>query len=252
MELKTDIKPTWVHLNDLLRNWPESASQVDATINALQQLYPNAPPFMRYPDCAFPSARPYIVFRSHLLSDEDNFQMAKENIESTGRRLDQKTDEKFLKFILEFSFGWAATSKPHRNDAWVKYVRHVFGKNDLVPILDEMTWPEEIDRLPGDWSPGDPRLILFANRSYFYVYDYELDNLFRAGSTLEEVYNGLAEGKWFYVTEPENWWPMEPEIYFEYHNEDYFPRWDWHVKNGKIISTSLVGGLRDFKSNIEL
>ena len=249
MEVKTNVNATWFYLSNLLRHWPESASEVNTTISTLQQLYSNAPRFMRYPDGPFGSKRPYLVFRSHLLSDEDNFRMAKENIESTGMYLDQNMDETYLKFILEFYFGWAATSKPHHNDAWVKYVRHQFGKNDLIPILDNMTWPEEIDRLPGDWSLRDPELILFANRNYFYVYDYSHDDLMKAGSTLEEVYNGLLKRKWSHDAEDEKWWPSEKSTGFEYNTDYYFPMWHRRMENGKMTS-SLVETLRDFKPKI--
>ena len=82
------------------------------------------------------------------------------------------------------------------------------------------SYPEEILSLPGDWTPAVPDLMLLTDGSY----TYEFDNLLRAGSTLEEVYNGLVERKWFYGTDMDKWWPSEPPTGFEYNTEDYFPR----------------------------
>ena len=55
----------------------------------------------------------------------------------------------------------------------------------LQPILDDMTWPEEIQLLAGDYGPGSPGYLLFANAEAFYFYHFDGDALFRAGNTLK-------------------------------------------------------------------
>ena len=97
-----------------------------------------------------------------------------------------------------------------------------------------MTWPEEISSLPSGYGPGVPIFMLFANNDYFFVYYYEFDELFRAGSTLEEVYSGLRGRKWscFDVIKEERWF-SEPDNGEEYDVGHYFPEWK---------SLSLEGG----------
>jgi hypothetical protein len=113
------LNVSWAGLSQLLCKYPETAAEVEATIEALNKLYPDAPPYMRYQDCAFPRKRPYTVLRSHMLSDTENLRMAKENIEIAGNKL-PPTEEKALESVLQYWFGWAATSKRHHNDAWMQ------------------------------------------------------------------------------------------------------------------------------------
>ena len=121
---------------------------------------------------------------------------AVENVKKAGHTLDSN-NEKYLRYVLCFFTGWSATSNEHQNDTWIKYIQHRFSHiENLIPILDDMTWPEEISSLPSGYGPGVPVFMLFANKDYFFVYYYEFDELLRAGSTLEEVYSGLHRRKW--------------------------------------------------------
>jgi hypothetical protein len=114
-------------------------------VAALQTLYPQVPgPFINYPDSPFSEEKPYQVCRSHLINDTQNVQMAVENIKATGRPFDS-SDKKYLHYILQSPFGWSATWKSHQNDSWVKHVQYRFPHvKNLQPILDDMTWPEEV------------------------------------------------------------------------------------------------------------
>ena len=76
----------------------------------------------------------------------------------------------------------------------------------------------------------------------------------RAGTTLEEVYWGLREGRWLYG-EP-NEWAIEPVNGEEYDRIDYFPMWmsegpnwvlDWpilpFIPHSKFSNTDNKNGL---------
>ena len=72
--------------------------------------------------------------------------------------------------------GWSAISSKHHEDAWVHYVKYRFSHIDnLQPILDDMTWPEEIELLADEYGTGFPNYLLFANPKSFYFYDFDPD-----------------------------------------------------------------------------
>ena len=152
--------------------------------------------------------------------------MAVDNNTKTGRRLNT-SEEEYLRHILYFQSGWSATTPAHHDDSWVHYIKHQFRHiENLHPILDDMTWPEEISLLPPAIFPGGPGELLLANSTMFYFYIYDPEILFRAGSTLEEVYWGLREWKWVYQNPPEERWEMESDCGEEYDQTDYFPMWE--------------------------
>jgi len=225
-------EPSWCRLDDLLKQYPSSEREVEAMVKALRTLCPQIPgPFINYPDGPFPAKRPYRVHRTHLIHDELNFQTAVENITKSGHSLNS-TDVKYLRDVLCFFTGWSATSLKHHNDAWVKYIQHRFLQiKNLFPILDDMTWPEEISSLPSEYGPGVPFFILFANKDYFFIYYYEFDELLRAGSTLEEVYQGLDQSKWSSMANER--WLSEPDNGEEYETGNYFPEWKSLTAEGK-------------------
>ena len=96
-----------------------------------------------------------------------------------------------------------------------------------------MTWPEEITLLTGDYGPCFPRSQLLANAKMFYFYDFETDSLFRAGNTLEEVYQGLSQRRWsFNPRGTAERWVLEPDCGSEeYDRYDYFPIWKHAEEN---------------------
>jgi hypothetical protein len=226
--------PSWAQLSDLLNDYPRTAYKVELMVTALQILYPQVPgPFINYPDGPFPEEKPYLVTRSHLTNDAQNVQMTIENIKAAGRPLDS-SDEKYLHYILRSPFSWSATWKSHQNDSWVKHVQYRFPHvKNLRPILDDMTWPEEVHLFPAGYGPQYPMYMLFANEESFYLYFCELDGLWKTGRTLEELYFGLLN---------RNWWQWKDKFFLEPHNgekynlDNYFPNWKRRrLENGKRV-----------------
>ena len=66
-------EPSWCRLSGLLKQYPSSAREVAAVIEALRILYPQIPgPFINYPDSPFQDDKPYRVHRTHLIDDDQN------------------------------------------------------------------------------------------------------------------------------------------------------------------------------------
>jgi len=51
----------------------------------------------------------------------------------------------------------------------------------LVPILDNMTYSEEADRLPENSAIGRVEFILLVDSTNFYLYEFEMNGSSRAG-----------------------------------------------------------------------
>jgi hypothetical protein len=109
-----------------------------------------------------------------------------------------------------------------------------------------MTWPEEVHLFPARYGARSPMFMLFANEESFYLYYYELDELLKAGRTLEEVYLGLRNGKWGLGKDR---FFSEPDNGEEYNIENYFPDWKrMKSENGNRVYV-LVDPILDFKSH---
>jgi hypothetical protein len=66
----------------------------------------------------------------------------------------------------------------------------------LHPILDYIMWPEEVEKIPiSGWVDPNHFRILFATKDYYYIYAPEDDLMYKAGRTLEEVFEGPQWGK---------------------------------------------------------
>ena len=87
----------------------------------------------------------YFHATTHLKSE---YSEAIFNIRKAGHVL-SPADEKYLRFILTHRCGWSATYSTHMGDSWVLYLQveysHIKG---LVPILDSLFLPEELESLP--------------------------------------------------------------------------------------------------------
>lgn len=238
---------SWHLLTKLLEGYPATAQEMKSTITNLQIRYPQVPgPQINFPDGPWPSDNPYFVHKTHMTKDSDNFQTAKENITKAGRVLDTE-DEKYLKYVLCHPCGWSATSLTHHEDAWVQYIKHRFPHVvGLVPILDDLTWPEEVALFPEELGPGFAECFLLANATSFYFYHYEWDELYRAGSSLSDVYWGLRQQKWLYENEQEDMWFSEPDNGQEYDRAHYFPDWRGEVGEDGQRRFVLVDPLRPF------
>jgi len=85
------------------------------------------------------------------------------------------------------------------DDPWVKFFRLRYPQmKELVPILDSMTYLEELVGFPDNCTFPPPRFILLATATSDFVYDTTdgEDGLRISGDTLEEVYNGLKDWRW--------------------------------------------------------
>ena len=151
-----------------------------------------------------------ICIKTHLKSI---FEDAVKLIKATGRDL-SATDEKYLHLLLTHNCGWSATYPEHMNDEWVKFFEIRYPQlKGLVPILDLMTYQEELAQFPDGFSFPAPHFFLLTTSDCYYIYnatDGE-NELCIAGNTLEEVYIGLKEWKWAEISE-DPWEFVEEEV----------------------------------------
>jgi hypothetical protein len=83
-------------------------------------------------------------------------------------------------------------------DSWVEFFGLRHPNLNLVPILDSMTYAEELTLLPEGMRPITPQFFLLVNEDSYFVYDVTegQKTLFHAGRTLEEVYTGMRDWRW--------------------------------------------------------
>jgi hypothetical protein len=187
----------------LLRDHDPDSPEVTAALNDLRAFSPV--PFAEVvPREVWGTA--LVTCRAHLKSD---FKDAIANITATGRTL-SPDDEHYFRLILTHPCGWSATYSEHMNDDWVKFFQmeypHLEG---LVPILDSLTYVEELIHLPHGLRPTRPTFFLFATSECYYVYNFSDGSEFmcRAGLTLEGVYTGMND--YLYAGFQDNAWPYE-------------------------------------------
>ena len=175
----------------------------------------------------YPHGHP--VVKTHLKSDFGNIEFSEAvfNITGVKERVLSATDGKYLRFILTHPSGWSPTSPEHANDDWVKYLRAKYSLFGLMPILDSLMYSEEIANFPlGLKELQKPSIFLLATVESYYIYDFDPDEgsgLFIAGKTLEEVYLGLKECR-YYRCQDGSWEELEssPSLK-DYSDELYFP-----------------------------
>jgi hypothetical protein len=114
------------------------------------------------------------------------------NVSRTGRTVNDN-DKKFLRLVLSFWCGWSATAVEHMGDPGFCYIQHRWPHLDLMPILDDMTYEEEVRWMPKYISCERATIILLASKNRYYIYHIQDDDLLDAGSTLEEVYKRLRK-----------------------------------------------------------
>lgn len=162
-----------------------------------------------------------VSVQTHLKS---TFKDAIKLLTATGRHL-SASDEKYLQLLLTHVCGWSATYPEHNDDSWVKFFYARYPQlESLAPILDSMTYREELIDFPDDYSFPEPRFFLLATADRYFIYDasdWTDDQLYIAGETLEEVYTGLKDWRWAYsygsrwdVVEEEGDKYLDPDCYF--------------------------------------
>jgi len=119
---------------------------------------------------------------------------AREHLQN--RKNSDSSEQSFLRHLLEDPFGLSATTPAHHNDSWVHYLRHLYMLPHLVPILDEMTWPEDIQLLPHVYGIGTSQFTLLADSDMFYFFNLDGHALYAAGTTVEVVNWGVGNGGW--------------------------------------------------------
>lgn len=151
------------------------------------------------------------------------FISAVSNIERTGRKLDDN-DKKILRVILSFWSGWSATAVEHMNDPAFCYIRHRYSQiKNLEPILDSITYMEEVAWMPKKVSCEIANILLLGSLDRYYVYLVRYDALFEAGSTLKEVCDGLKGVYCIDTLDGSGWKEVDPFIELNIHSWAYFP-----------------------------
>jgi hypothetical protein len=194
------------HIKHLLCTQDETSDVVTSALKELISWYP-LPPIQVIPKGVW-SKEPncLISIKTHLQS---TFSDAVNLLEATGRDL-SAADEKYLGLLLTHSCGWSATYPNHMDDSWVRFFRIRYPQlKGLTPILDSMTYQEELMDFPDDYNFKEPRFFLLATSDRYFIWDasdWGQDGLFDAGDTLEDVYNGLKNWRW--AESSEDMWDM--------------------------------------------
>ena len=174
-----------------------------------------------------PTARIYVP--THLKS---TFADAVNLLKATGRTL-SPADETYLRLLLTHCCGWSATYREHMDDPWVKFFQTRYPQlKGLTPILDSMTYVEELVDFPDGYHFKGPQFFLLATTDSYFVYDATdgEDGLRTAGETLEDVYNGMKDCRWADSSE-DPWGFVEEEEYLS--PTEYFPHY-YRKENGNF------------------
>jgi hypothetical protein len=226
------------HLRDLLNTHDETSDAVSSTLKELETFYPR-PPVQIIPKGAWPKeSRNRVTVQTHLKS---TFADAVNRLKATDRTLSPE-DEKYLRLLLTHSCGWSATYPEQMNAPWwadffpVSYPQ----LKGLVPILDSMTYLEELVDFPDDYHFWAPQFFLLATPGCYFVYDATdgVEGLLIAGETLEEVYHGLKDWRW--AESSEDPWDVVEE---EGCGRPSFPIYHWK-ENGNF-GNSAIGAIHE-------
>ena len=174
-----------------------------------------------------PTARIYVP--THLHS---TFVDAANLLKATGRTL-SPADETYLRLLLTHCCGWSATYREHMDDPWVKFFQIRYPQlKGLTPILDSMTYVEELAEFPDGYHIEAPQFFLLATADSYFVYDATdgEDALRTAGETLEDVYNGMKDCRWADSSD-DPWGFVEEEEYLS--PTQYFPTY-YRKENGNF------------------
>src|SRR5271169_1297737 len=127
------------HLHELLCKHNESSKTIISALNNFKASYPLLPIEIASGD-VWPNEGPSISVKTHLKSTLSD---ATSLLNNTGRTLNAD-DEKYLRLLLTHRCGWSATYPDHMKDSWVEFFHLCHPNLNLVPILDSMTYAEEL------------------------------------------------------------------------------------------------------------
>jgi hypothetical protein len=181
------------HIRRLFRTQDETSDAVTSALKELRSLSP-LPPIQIIPKAVWPNEpKCHVSVQTHLKSTVED---AVNLLKSTGRDL-SVVDEKYLRLLLTHDCGWSATYSDHINDSWVKFFHIRYPQLEgLMPILDSMTYREELIDFPDGHDFREPSFFLLATCDRYFIWDasdWGQDGLFFAGDTLEDVYAGLKD-----------------------------------------------------------
>ena len=199
------------YIEDLFETDDDISDTATSALDDLRSVFP-LPPVQIIPRGVW-SYEPNspISIQTHLKS---NFADAVNLVRATGRTVSE-VDEKYLRLLLTHHCGWSATYPEHMDDLWVKFFDTRYPQlQGLVPILDSMTYLEELAYFPDGYNFRPPRFFLLATNDSFFIYDATdgEDGLRIAGETLEDVYNGMKDWRWADSSE-DPWDFVEEEQY---------------------------------------
>jgi hypothetical protein len=212
------------HYNALLQHIETSTSVDDQALELLRSLqtdWPHALPHEILFGEPWDISKPIIRTNTHPTND---FGAALINVTNTGRII-SKSEQRYLQLLLSYWQGWSATHPQHMDDPCFKYIQWRFRYiGHLHPILDNAWWPEDVALLPPGIAASLPSHFLMATKDSFYVYITEMDVLYTAGKSLEDVFIGLKKGRDLGTSEDGSWEYEDPSD----GEEDsflYFPNW---------------------------
>lgn len=213
------------HYNALVRCLETSSSISPEAIELLQTLqtdWPNVPPHEILLGEPWDIHKPIIRTNTHLSND---FDAALINITNAGRIIISESEKGYLRFLLSHWRGWSATLPQHIEDPCFKCIQWRFRYlGHLYPILDNVWWPEEVELLPAGIVASTSSYFLLASAESYYVYIMEMDALFKAGNTLQEVFIGLKEHR----EQPrDDCWEYEESSEYEDDYYRHFPQWHY-------------------------
>ena len=218
-------------LEEKLDTMDPSSPTVQNLLHQLQEKMPYHPPLKIVSGPPFNWPFALLRIDRHL---KTTFEDALENL---GFPL-SPNEESFLRNLIEHPCGWSATPSQHRNASGFRYINKLFPQlhNSLEPVLDNGTWPEDAPYIPRGWEPGPPIFALLISKSssisrYYLLFDYDL---FRAGNTLEEVFVGMRDFRYYWSCEKYGFvqWEAEDPC-SDYGNiEAYFPHYVHHPGHG--------------------
>jgi len=218
------IPPSFIetksYVYDLLETHSETSDQVTLAMKRLNSV--SAFPLLVTSESVWPNDTKRIRVQSHIkstLADAVNL------LKATGQVISTE-DEKHLSLLLTHPCGWSATYSEQMDEPWVRFFREQYPQlRNLTPILDTMTYPEELIDLPDGYVSSGPDFFLLATSDSFFFYDVTDGEqvLCSAGTTLEDVYNGMKDRRW--ADSSEDPWDvvnelgyLDPNIYFPYYD----------------------------------
>jgi hypothetical protein len=168
----------------------QDPTQVEAKLLAFNEKWSNVPPVQIVPGEIW-NCRTFVVYGVRFTKKED----AINNLIASGRVI-SANEEKFVEYLMTWPFYWSPSDPQHNDEPCFQFLRWRFRHlGHLYPIFDNIMWPEDVENIPLTGYVNDPFRMLLAGKDYYYIYNPEDDMMFKAGRTLEEVYEGLKSDK---------------------------------------------------------